>query len=92
VPLGHLELTGALSEGRLTLPPPRSSLQGFTPMNLKHDEGADPCRCRVCRKTRRIVIEYLVRMGPREMVAFVRASRRLGLQIRLDNEDAGSVA
>lgn len=60
-------------------------------MTLHHEETADPCKCRVCRKARRTVIEYLARMGPRELVALVRGARRLGLQIRLDSEPAGSV-
>jgi hypothetical protein len=61
-------------------------------MTLHHVESADPCKCRVCRKARKTVIDYLVQMGPRELTALVRGARRLGLQIRLDTEDSASLA
>lgn len=53
--------------------------------NPRHSENADPCKCRVCRKARRIVVEYLVRMGPKELMTLFRGARILGLHVRLDN-------
>lgn len=53
-------------------------------MHLQHNEQADPCKCRVCRRVRREVTKYLVTRGPRELTALLRGARLLGLEVRLD--------